>query len=578
MKRIHLIISTLCFLLFTHDLFAVWTSPIDLPNIGSPRLRIVGQNTENYLTNLSASNSSCSTQSAFNTKTNKMANVFLALEADVVAVCEVETNDTVLSYICAAMNTISGTSVYKFIKDGHVETASSGQYQGIKSGFIYRSDKVAPVGESASPYNDGSYYQWRMRTQTFREISTGELFILSMNHFKANSSGASDRITNANYLISHLDGLTVDPDVLIMGDLNAEVSETAIQNLINAGYAEQLLRFDASAWTYIYKNAHNLIDHAMANSTMANQITGAEVYHINNTSSVPSSYQYSDHDPYVVGLNLGNGTTPTEVTATFMDGSSTYTTVTGTPGSDLSVVDPTPCEGYTFLGWSTNEYAATNTSSPALTTINYMPSSNVTYYAVYSRTVEGGSSLSNNYAKISSTADLTDGSNYLIVANNGSTYYALTDVVKSSYYVDVMAVTPSNDVISNPDASIIWQLGKSGNNVSFYSNDISKYLYSYTSSRYTNLGFTSSPSTFTPSVSNGQWSFISNSTNYYIIYNNSYTEFTVANSTNSYPIYLYKQQTQSGTTYYTTDTDCDCTVTVLSEDENKGTATITEEP
>lgn len=303
MKRYFLIVSLLLGSLWV----AAWNSPITIPDVGNPRLIIVGQNMENYLTNFDASNSSCSSQSAFDSKTAKMANVFLALNADIVAVCEAERNDEVLGYLCAKMNELSNTNVWTYIQDGiYYATASAGEYQAIKSGYIYRSDKVTPVGSSYSPYSSAEY-KARMRIQLFKENATDELFTLSINHFKAKSGsgdqGESTRQQNASYLISELENITADPDILIMGDLNAYMGETPIVMLQNAGYEEQLVRFDANAYTYIYQGERGILDHCMANSTMASQITGAYAYNINHAGY--SSYKYSDHDAVMVGLNLG---------------------------------------------------------------------------------------------------------------------------------------------------------------------------------------------------------------------------------------------------------------------------------
>lgn len=302
MKRIYPFIALIAISL---SAFA-WTSPVTIPDVGNARLRIVGQNMENYLTNFEASNSSCADQSEFDTKTNKMANAFIALQADIVVVCEAERNDQILGYLCNAMNTLSNTNVWTYITDGNYSYAEAGGYQAIKSGYIYRSDKVTPVGNSTSPYNSAEY-KARMRIQLFKENATNEQFTLSVNHFKAKSSGGdqgeSIRLENVSYLLSALSNITSDPDILIMGDLNAYTNEAPIQNLINAGYEEQLVRFDANAYTYIYKGVRGILDHAMANSTMASQITGAYAYHINNAGGY--NYKYSDHDAVLVGLRLG---------------------------------------------------------------------------------------------------------------------------------------------------------------------------------------------------------------------------------------------------------------------------------
>ena len=98
-----------------------------------------------------------------------------------------------------------------------------------------------------------------------------------------------------------------------MGDLNCQYDESPLQILVNAGYEEQLLRFSSDAYSYCYYGERQLIDHVFANSTMAEQITGADVFHITTSCGDESylnyEYRYSDHDPYVIGINLKEGTT-----------------------------------------------------------------------------------------------------------------------------------------------------------------------------------------------------------------------------------------------------------------------------
>ena len=299
-------------LLICMQVFAAWTSPVTIPNLGEARLRVVGQNARNYMTDFTATNADVTTQEDFDKKTNKMANAFLALKADIVAICEVQENDQILGYITSAMNTILGQNVYTYVQDGMSGSKSSSGYMPVKSGFIYRSDKVTPEGANTSPYTSWNYKP-RMRIQAFKENATGEIFVLSMNHFKAKDNSGEDtnatRVENATKLVNGLSWITVDPDILIMGDLNATTDEEPIQLIINKGYAEQLVRFDENAYSYVYRNKEQLIDHVMANSSMASQIVGAYTYHINNglsSTALENKYKYSDHDACLVGLCLGS--------------------------------------------------------------------------------------------------------------------------------------------------------------------------------------------------------------------------------------------------------------------------------
>ena len=49
-----------------------WTSPVNIPDVGNARLRIAGQNAQNYLMDLTASNSSCATEEEFKEKLEEL--------------------------------------------------------------------------------------------------------------------------------------------------------------------------------------------------------------------------------------------------------------------------------------------------------------------------------------------------------------------------------------------------------------------------------------------------------------------------------------------------------------------------
>lgn len=279
------------------------TLPIDLPDIGEPTLVVCGQNMRNYFTDLDASRSECNTASCFATKTHKIVQSFLYIDADIYALNELEPKDIVLKQLVDSLNKTAGENLYAYVADG---IDAENTY--IKSGFIYRADKVKPVGSNKAATSQ-TYYKYTMRYQLFEELATGGRFTLSINHFKAKDSttdqGDAKRITNANDLIAAMNSVTSDPDILIMGDLNCLADETPIQNIVSAGYEEQLLRYDAASYSHCYGGSE-LIDHVLANTSMAAQITGAGVFHICTTCSSPSpaEYSYSDHDPYLVGLKL----------------------------------------------------------------------------------------------------------------------------------------------------------------------------------------------------------------------------------------------------------------------------------
>ncbi len=276
------------------------------PDLGNARIIVLANNLQNYYINYDeSSRPSYDDEQGLTVKTQRIVSMMVASNADIFAFCEVEAKPASLDRLVSEINKQLGSEVYASVYDG-MNIATDSYDNAIKSGFIYRLATVEPYGSNYATTST-TYYKQVMRIQAWTEKATGERFTLSMNHFKAKSDAASraKRVDNANWLVSGLNSSSKvkDPDILIMGDLNAEMDEDCIDVIENAGYEEQLLRYDAYSYSYIYQSSRELIDHAFANSTMASQITGAAVWHTN--TSVSYNARYSDHDAVVVGLRLG---------------------------------------------------------------------------------------------------------------------------------------------------------------------------------------------------------------------------------------------------------------------------------
>ena len=276
------------------------------PELGNARVVVLANNLENFYYNYAeSSRPSYNTDAGREAKANKIVQMMIASGADIFAFCEVEAKPITLQYLVEKLNTAVGGDDYAAVEDG-INVATDAYDNAIKSGFVYRKATVEPYGNDVATTNV-AYYKNTMRIQAWTELTTGERFALSMNHFKAMSDDASKskRVDNATWLMNGLSNSSKvkDPDILIMGDLNAQMDEDCMTVIQSNGYAEQLLRFDANAYSYVYYGEHELIDHAFANSTMAEQITGAAVWHTN--TSTYYNNRYSDHDAVLVGLRLG---------------------------------------------------------------------------------------------------------------------------------------------------------------------------------------------------------------------------------------------------------------------------------
>jgi hypothetical protein len=104
-----------------------------------------------------------------------------------------------------------------------------------------------------------------------------------------------------------------------MGDLNAYSMEDPIRIFTDEGYTNLIKKFEGiEGYSYSYQGTVGCLDHALANEEMNRQVTGCKVFHINADEAAVfgydgysyqnNMYRSSDHDPVVVGLRLGTGT------------------------------------------------------------------------------------------------------------------------------------------------------------------------------------------------------------------------------------------------------------------------------
>ena len=129
------------------------------------------------------------------------------------------------------------------------------------------------------------------------------------------SAGNDVRVNAATELASWLSQDSTCNAIGIIGDLNSYASEGPILALEAAGYINLE---GPNAYSYVFDGNMGTLDYALANSFLNSRVTGAEVWHVNSDEadaldyrgsdtifdgSVP--FRYSDHDPLLVGLNLG---------------------------------------------------------------------------------------------------------------------------------------------------------------------------------------------------------------------------------------------------------------------------------
>lgn len=303
--------------------------PTTLAQLGNYNLKVCSFNLEYYLTTNYGQGYGANDVAEAAKQHTKIVAALLAIDADIYGLIEIEQGQDALIKLVNALNAATLAGRYSYVDDGGT---IYGTY--TKVGYIYRTDKVSPYlslknNNSPSPLN-------RKKAQAFTLKSNNQKFIFCLNHYKAKSGCSSatgadadqgdgqscynaTRVAESTSNVSFLTTCKTyygDNDVLLMGDLNAYAKEDPITTLLNNGFADMHRAFHAdSAYSYMYNGEAGYLDHALVSSTLQSQVTGVQVFHIN--SDEPAMFEYggsayqanmyrcSDHDPVVVGLNLG---------------------------------------------------------------------------------------------------------------------------------------------------------------------------------------------------------------------------------------------------------------------------------
>ncbi|MFD2252327.1 VCBS repeat-containing protein [Pseudochelatococcus lubricantis] len=283
---------------------------------------------------------------------DKIVEAMLKIDASVFGLQELENNgfdsDSAIVALVNGLNAKApaGTT-YAFVNptaqgsDGFIGTDA------ITTGLIYKTNEVSVVASDIYTFDEGGQQSTRPAvTATFEEVGTGEQFTVAVNHFKSKSgtgTGAdadkgdgqgafnATRTETAHQLAEWLDitnpdgyfakhGI-VDPDALIIGDLNSYAKEDPVTALRNAGFTDLIDAFigQDQAFSYLFNGQRGTLDQGLANSSLAGQVTGVTEWHINAQEPDLLSYssQYkdprfynddvfatSDHDPLLIGLDL----------------------------------------------------------------------------------------------------------------------------------------------------------------------------------------------------------------------------------------------------------------------------------
>ena len=280
----------------------------------------------------------------------KLVHVILELRPAVAALMEVENDgsgpDSALAHLVDALNAAGSTRRWR-----QVDTGAGPGSDAIRVAMIYDADTVAPHGAPAT-LEDGPFssHSRSPLAQAFRPRGGGATLVVAANHFKSkgcrDAAGAdadrgdgqscwnATRIDSARRLDAWLktDPTATGSDLsVIVGDLNSYRMEDPVVALTDAGWRDAFdvagERSGAAAdrgcgetlrpYSYVWNGQAGRLDHALLSPALAARLTGAAHWHINAdetdapgyanaaANQVPNPWRSSDHDPLLLGFDLG---------------------------------------------------------------------------------------------------------------------------------------------------------------------------------------------------------------------------------------------------------------------------------
>lgn len=279
---------------------------------------------------------------------NQQAKIVLAinaLNADVVALEEIENSqavlgkdrDEALKNLVSALNQAAGDDVWTHVPSPKTVPADEDV---IRIAYIYKPATVKTVGESEI-LDDAAFTKLARQplAQRFapveKEGMKGTEFVLIANHFKSKGSvpkgmeeGNTDngdgqgnanavRVAQATALAKFAEKFA-DTPTLLVGDFNSYSQEDPLKVLTSAGWTRESGSTDAS---YVYGGRSGSLDHVFANAAAHPLIAEVGSWALNAQEAVAFEYsranynahllfekdnpfRSSDHNPEIVGLKV----------------------------------------------------------------------------------------------------------------------------------------------------------------------------------------------------------------------------------------------------------------------------------
>ena len=273
---------------------------------------------------------------------DKLFAAMLAMDADLIALSEVENNGfgpgSAIQDLVDGINALLPPSQhYRAVT---IEPQRLGS-DAITVGMLYRPAVVSPLGQPAT-LTDGPYSinNRPPLAASFTHRESGQPFTLVANHLKAKSGcqraegadtdqGDGQGCFNAvrtqaaqlqlDWLQTHPTG--IDAPLIVAGDLNAYAQEDPLQVFYRAGFARAMdLAGRGPGYSYVFRARSGSLDHILVGPGLQEQLLDAQSWPINADESRALEYDQalntpletdpatpwrsSDHDPLIAAFGF----------------------------------------------------------------------------------------------------------------------------------------------------------------------------------------------------------------------------------------------------------------------------------
>lgn len=281
-------------------------------------------------------------QEEYDRQLDKLVDAIIELDADILALNELENNGTIAIYaLVNAVNIALGGPFYEAV----LEPSTTGP-QAERNHIMYKPSAVDQIGITQD-YGGNIYDSNPIGASFMHNLSSEKFSIISCKLSERDCTGATganvdqedgqdcfndrrkQQVENILLSVSELQDSISDNDVLILGDMAAYIQEDPLDMFRANGFFDMIA---SNFYTSGQDGEWGARNQILANSGMVSQVQDGDVWHINAdepfiigyNQDIPvqglyqiNPYRSSDHDPVFVGLHFAPTSVADNATKSF---------------------------------------------------------------------------------------------------------------------------------------------------------------------------------------------------------------------------------------------------------------------